>query len=91
VQDDIIIAAMIRKLRRGKEVSQAQLAAALNLPQPVVSKIEHAERRVALSELRVVCNLLQIPLSEFIAEYEAEIRKAGSEGPVHPGRRPTDR
>ena len=73
MQDDIIIATIIRRLRRERNISQAQIATVLNLPQPVVSKIERAERRVALGELRLICKLLGLPLADFIAEYQTQV------------------
>lgn len=78
MQDDIIIATMIRRLRRERNVSQAQIATVLSLPQPVISKIERSERRVALGELRLICELLGVPLVNFVAEYQTQVETAGT-------------
>ena len=90
MNDDTIIAAMIRKLRRDREVSQAEIAQILNLPQTVVSRIELSRRRVTLTELRLICEHLQVPLLEFVSEYQDRVRKTPPpklerDGPSRPG------
>ena len=75
--DDIIVARLIRKLRRDKDISQAQLATALGLIQNNVSRIELGTRKVTLGELREICEILCIRLSDFVQEYEAQLSHYG--------------
>jgi len=72
--DDIIIGRLIKKLRRDKERSQAQLAEAIGMQQNVMSRIELGIRQVSLSELRAICQYLRVGLSEFVQEYEARVQ-----------------
>ena len=75
MNEDTIIAGMIRKLRRDREVSQAEIAQILHLPQTVVSRIELGQRRVTLTELRLICEHLKMPLVEFVSEYQDRVQK----------------
>lgn len=68
-QDDMIIALMLRKMRRDREKSQDAVAVHLNLPQNVVSRMEKGERRITLPELRAICEFFEVPLLDFVAEY----------------------
>lgn len=69
--NDIIVGRMIRKLRRDKDISQAQLAEALRMQQNVISRVEIGKRPVALGELRALCKFLGVTLGEFVRDYEA--------------------
>lgn len=62
---------LLRQLRLGAGLRQADLAELLRKPQSFVSKYESGERRLDLIELRQVCKALGIPLSDFINRLEA--------------------
>jgi len=72
---DMVIAKMIRRLRRDREVSQAQLAVAIDQGRNVVSRIEIGQRQTTLPELHLICEFLGIPLQDFVSEY---LRRIGS-------------
>ena len=54
--------ARLRKARKAKRISQAQLGARLNKPQSFVSKVETCERRLDLIEASEWCLALGIKL-----------------------------
>ena len=56
--------------------TQAQLGEYLTFGQPGISKIERAERRVDIVELRMICGGLGIKLEDFIAEFVRRIDNA---------------
>ncbi|HYI61688.1 MAG TPA: helix-turn-helix transcriptional regulator [Acidimicrobiales bacterium] len=51
---------MLRKRRRGLDLTQAQLAARLGLAQTVISQIEAAQRRLDILELAQLCDALDL-------------------------------
>ncbi|MEX2308174.1 MAG: helix-turn-helix transcriptional regulator [Pirellulales bacterium] len=65
---------LLRQLRLGAGLRQADLADLLGKPQSFVSKYESGERRLDLLELRQVCKALGIPLSEFVVRLEATLK-----------------
>jgi transcriptional regulator with XRE-family HTH domain len=54
------------KARRAAGLTQIQVAAALNVPQSQVSRMETGERRVDVVELRHLAKLYRKPLSYFV-------------------------
>ena len=75
--DDYVIGKMLQALRRSRKVSQTTVAAALEVPQTIVSRIERGERRITLREMRLICELLQVPMVSFVAKY-LDIARTGS-------------
>lgn len=63
---------LLRELRLKSNLTQAQLALRLEVPQSFVSKYESGERRLDVLELRLVCNALGLSLLEFIRRLEKE-------------------
>lgn len=57
------ISAMIRKKRREKKMSQAELANILNVSQPVISKIESGEENISIERLTEVADALGCDLN----------------------------
>ena len=64
---------LLRKLRNGAELRQAELAQKLGKPQSFVSKYESGERRLDVLELRQVCHALGITLGDFIGKLEKSL------------------
>jgi len=60
----------LRKARLDSGLRQVDLAKRLNQPQSFVSKYESGERILDLLELRQICEVLGISLSDFIQQFE---------------------
>ncbi len=65
---------LLREVGRESGLTQVQVAQALGLPQSFVSKYESGERRLDLLELRAVCKVLGIPVTEFVKRFEESRR-----------------
>ena len=76
---DVVVAKMIRKLRRDREVSQVELAATIEQGRNVLARIERGQRQVTLPELHRICEFLGIPLGDFVAEYLKQVTRAAPE------------
>jgi transcriptional regulator with XRE-family HTH domain len=62
--------ALLRQVRTDASLTQTDVAQRLGQPQSFVSKYESGERRLDILELREVCQVLGIPLPEFIRRLE---------------------
>lgn len=69
--DHLRLVAMLRDLRRGAGLRQADLADLLGVPQSFVSKYETGERRIDILELRRICEALGTSLTEFVRCFES--------------------
>lgn len=65
---------LLRQLRLGAGLRQADLAELLGKPQSFVSKYEAGERRLDVLELRQVSKALGVPLTEFVVRLEALLK-----------------
>lgn len=61
---------LLRESRKKAGLRQQDVADRLGEPQSFVSKYETGERRLDLSELAAVCEVLGIKLSDFVARLE---------------------
>lgn len=61
---------LLREMRVGANLTQAGLAARLNVPQSFVSKYEAGERRLDVLELRQVCAALKVSFVDFARRLE---------------------
>ena len=61
-----VIAALVRA-RKAKRITQVQLAAAMRVPQSLISKAERCERRLDIVELMHLCELLDVPISSILS------------------------
>ena len=61
--------------RKKAHVTQKQIAAKLGKPQSHVSKCETQEREINITDLRLWCLALGIPLSDFVREWEEVLEK----------------
>jgi len=69
-QADVVFRDLIKKLRLSKNLTQADLAKRLGVPQSYVSKYETGERRLDFPEMAVICDAIGISLSQFVVLYE---------------------
>ncbi|MDH1088853.1 helix-turn-helix transcriptional regulator [Pantoea brenneri] len=59
--------AMLVRARKAKQITQVQLAAAMRVPQSLISKAERGERRLDVVELLRMCELLDVPITTLIS------------------------
>src|SRR5262245_35834218 len=64
----------VRQLRKARNLTQAQLAAAADLPRPTVTNLETGSANPTLSVLSRVASALQVPIEELISPPRAEAR-----------------
>lgn len=64
---------LLKETRIAKNLTQAQVAARLGLPQSYVSKYESGERRLDFVETILVCEALGMNIEEFAATYSAKL------------------
>jgi len=61
---------LLRQIRLGAGLRQADLSELLRRPQSFVSKYESGERRLDLLELRQICKAVGISLADFVRRFE---------------------
>ncbi len=76
-----VFLSLLRAVREEAGLSQKELADALGLEQTIVSKVEHGVRRLDLLELDALCQIVGVPLEEFVQRY----RRAAESKPIRPG------
>lgn len=75
-QADDVFRELLKETRVAKNLTQAQVAARLELPQSYVSKYESGERRLDFVETVLVCEALGLSIKEFAAAYSAKLDKS---------------
>jgi transcriptional regulator with XRE-family HTH domain len=61
---------LLREMREKTGLTQVEVAKKLKVPQSFVSKYESGERRLDLIELRQVCAVLGVRLTDFVRRFE---------------------
>ncbi len=64
---------LLRQLRLGAGLQQRELSERLGKPQSFVSRYESGQRRLDLLELRQICQVIGISLSEFVERFERSL------------------
>jgi transcriptional regulator with XRE-family HTH domain len=77
-----ILLALLREFRQERGLRQEDVAAALGVPQSVVSKYESGERRLDLLELDDVCRAIGITVVEFAKRYERKSSELSGDSPA---------
>ncbi len=62
--------ALLKQVRKGAGLSQRDLSERLAKPQSFVSRYESGQRRLDLLELREICEVVGVPLVEFVKRLE---------------------
>ncbi len=73
-------AAVLRLLREARQeagLTQVQLAKKLRLTQSLFSKMERGELRLDIVQLRTICRVVGLSLTEFVERLERELAKRG--------------
>ena len=71
----------IATLRKANNITQVQLAEALNISQQTVQAYEVGRRRIPVSALPIVAHLFDVSLEELFGETETK-RRSGKRGPA---------
>lgn len=77
-QERGLVGALLRELRLEAHLRQQDLADRLGRQQSFVSKYESGERRLDVLELREVCSVLGITLTELVECLEARLAKGAN-------------
>ena len=67
---------LLKEARVAKNLTQADVAKSLGLPQSYVSKYESGERRLDFVESVLVCEALGMNIKEFAAAYSGKLGKS---------------
>jgi len=73
-----VFVSLVREYRTAKGMTQGQLADALGVVQPFISKVETGERRLDVVEWVSVCAVLEVPPEEFLAALQQRLAVRGS-------------
>ncbi|WP_420768359.1 helix-turn-helix domain-containing protein [Parageobacillus thermoglucosidasius] len=69
----------LKKERKKRNLTQAQLASLIGRDQTYVSKYERCEKRLDVIEVRTICLALGIEFTKFISDFENLLKKKGYE------------
>lgn len=72
-----VVLQLLREAREQACITQVDLAKKLGQGQSSVSKIERGDRRLDLIQLRTICQVLGVSLTDFVTRLEAELAKRG--------------
>lgn len=74
----MILLRRLRAIRTAAGLTQVDLSKALQRPQSYVSDVERGSRRMDLLQLRELCDACGQSLTEFVDEFEQEVRQGKS-------------
>lgn len=72
----MILRKLLKEVREQANIRQIDLAEHLNRPQSFVSKYESGEKNLTMLEVRDVCEVLGMPLHDFISLLEKAINES---------------
>jgi transcriptional regulator with XRE-family HTH domain len=75
-QADDVFRELLKEARVAKDLTQADVAKSLGLPQSYVSKYESGERRLDFVETVLVSEALGMSIKEFAAAYSGKLGKS---------------
>ena len=78
-ENRILLLKLLKESRIDAELRQVDLAGKLGVPQSLISKYEVGERRLDILELREICQVLGISLSEFVDRLELKLERVKHE------------
>ncbi|MBC7369885.1 MAG: helix-turn-helix transcriptional regulator [Undibacterium sp.] len=73
---DSVFREFLKELREEQNLTQAQLAKRLDVPQRYVSKFETGERNLNFVETNLVCDALGVNLTKFAARFSVRLAKS---------------
>lgn len=72
----MVLLRLLKQCRREAGLTQTDFAKALDRPQSFVSDIERGLRRLDLIQLRDICGIFGITLSEFVERFEVALQES---------------
>ena len=87
------VSRVLVRCRKTAEITQVELAEALEITQSAVSKLERGALRLDIVQLRTVCRALGVTLVEFVQKLELELSAStrGKRGRGSTGKRRSSR
>lgn len=76
------IASVLKELRKARNISQEELASAINSHQVYISEIENGKKQPSVTVLYNIAEFYNISLTEFFSEVESRIKKRYTLGTV---------
>ncbi|MGN6227470.1 MAG: helix-turn-helix domain-containing protein [Dyella sp.] len=76
----VVLLRHLRALRIQAGLTQVDLSAVLKRPQSYVSDVERGSRRMDLLQLQEFCSACGQSLTDFVAEFEKELKSAKKAG-----------
>lgn len=70
-----VLLTLIRKHRKESGLTQVACSKALGRPQSFMSDVETGSRRLDIVQLRDLCKVLDIGLTQLVAEFERSLEK----------------
>ena len=67
-----VLSRILKRARKEKNLTQVEVARRLKRTQSFISKIEHGETMIDAVALFLFCRAIELPFSEFAAQFEAE-------------------
>lgn len=74
-QANDIFRELLKETRGAKNLTQADVAKSLGVPQSYVSKYESGERRLDFVETALVCEALEMSIEDFAAAYSTRLAR----------------
>lgn len=71
-----VLLQLVRKAREEAGMTQVQLSKKLRLTQSLYSKMERGECRMDMIQVRTICRIFGITLTDFVDRLEKELKKA---------------
>ena len=72
IENQILLETLFQ-LRVGTGLTQQEIASKLNIPQSTISKVESGYRKIDLVELKALCEVAGVTLTEFVKKFESNI------------------
>jgi len=72
-----IVLRLMKQAREHAGITQVELAKRLKQSQSFVSKMERGDRRIDIVQLRTICGIYGLRLSEFVQRFEKELGARG--------------
>lgn len=67
----------LRLARQDAHLTQVELADKLGTDQSYISKYERGERRIDVIELRAICAVVGVKLTDFVTNFEERLKSEG--------------